>query len=282
APSIHDAKAALEDISNLLRPWRASGKGHKAFSGDDLLRRRLEMMKNMLWHYTRDIDRHTWQKASLDAAHAFDQGRTTAETIRGYCRAFITDRTDLPYNSYGTWNVSIMDDDELAAETHLHLQGVGKHRKAMDIVHFFQSPEIQDKYDLDGWAPSVATAQRWMDRMDYRWGVGPKGQYIDGHEREDVVTYRKDVFLPALSDIDDCLRVCNDDGTEIPYAGPRPMHRHLVIWFHDRRHTYWVHKDEKATPQPKGEGVSLMVVDFVSADHGFLGSDDAANSAHVY
>jgi hypothetical protein len=62
-----------------------------------------------------------------------------------------------------------------------------------------------------------------------------------------------------------------------------------VIWYHDestfyandRRKTYWVHKDEKAIPQPKGEGASLMVADFVSADYGWLRSPDGTESARV-
>ena len=118
--------------------------------------------------------------------------------------------------------------------------------------------------------------------MDYRWGRGPKGQYIDGHEREDVVAYRQEIFLPTLANHEDRIRTYDRDGNTIPYSGPRPMTRRLVIWFHDestfyandRRRVFWVHKDEKAVPEPKGEGPSLMVADFISADYGWLGSPD--------
>ncbi|KAH9830937.1 uncharacterized protein C8Q71DRAFT_727129 [Rhodofomes roseus] len=126
--------------------------------------------------------------------------------------------------------------------------------------------------------------------MDYRWGRGPRGQYVDGHERKDVVTYHQTVFLPTLARNDDRIRTYDTNGDEIPYSGPRPMKHRLVIWFHDKstfyandqRRVYWVHKDEKAVPEPKGEGPSLMVVDFVSADHGWLGTPDAEESALVY
>jgi hypothetical protein len=73
-----------------------------------------------------------------------------------------------------------------------------------------------------------------------------------------------------------------DDGQSI-------SERHTVVWFHDesmfyahdRRQKRWVHKDEKSTPQPKGQGVSLMAVDFVSADYGWLQSRDGTQSTHI-
>jgi hypothetical protein len=43
-----------------------------------------------------------------------------------------------------------------------------------------------------------------------------------------------------------------------------------------------VHKDKKAVPHPKGEGASLMVADFVSADYGWLTSPDKTETAQVF
>jgi hypothetical protein len=65
--------------------------------------------------------------------------------------------------------------------------------------------------------------------------------------------------------------------------------RTLVIWFHDectfyandRRIVRWVHRDEKAVPRTKGEGASLMVADFVSADYGWLTSTDNSSSTRI-
>ena len=41
----------------------------------------------------------------------------------------------------------MLEDEGLAAEIHLHLQGVGKHVKAMDIVHFLDTPEMLKRLD---------------------------------------------------------------------------------------------------------------------------------------
>jgi hypothetical protein len=62
-----------------------------------------------------------------------------------------------------------------------------------------------------------------------------------------------------------------------------------VIWWHDKstfyandqRKVYWVHKDQKVTPQAKGEGASIMVADFVSADYGWLRSATGNQSTQV-
>ena len=64
---------------------------------------------------------------------------------------------------------------------------------------------------------------------------------------------------------------------------------HTVAWYHDesifyandQQTKYWVAKDETAVPQPKSEGISLMVADFVSADYGWLCSPNGEEAACV-
>jgi hypothetical protein len=36
-------------------------------------------------------------------------------------------------NIYGHWNVFLLKDEDLDAEIHLHMQGIGKYVKAMDM-----------------------------------------------------------------------------------------------------------------------------------------------------
>ncbi|KAJ7237346.1 hypothetical protein C8J57DRAFT_1087579, partial [Mycena rebaudengoi] len=45
----------------------------------------------------------------------------------------------------------------------------------------------------------LATAQRWMKCMGYRWTKTPSGQFVDGHECPDVVYYRQKEFLLAFT-----------------------------------------------------------------------------------
>jgi hypothetical protein len=112
---------------------------------------------------------------------------------------------------------------------------------------------------------------------------------VDGHERDDVVRYRQEKFLPAFADLDARTRKWTAENTGGEQHMPAPGERRTVVWFHDestfyandRRKQRWVHKSETAVPYAKGEGASLMVADFVSADYGWLRSPDGKEAARV-
>ena len=149
-----------------------------------------------------------------------------------------------------------------------------------------------------------------MAKLDYLWTDTPSSQYVDGHERPDIVAYRQNVFLPAWLAREHLLHVWtreNEDqpattldksvGTPIAsdsevmdnLATSSNCKRNIVVWAHDetvfyannRRKRRWVHKTETAVPKPKGEGALLMVADFVSADYGWLQSPNGKESARV-
>ena len=77
------------------------------------------------------------------------------------------------------------------------------------------------------------------------------------------------------------------DNDGLQEEGPRPLGRRTIAWFHDesvfyahdRRRKAWYHKDAPAKLYAKGDGASLMVADFVSADFGWLRSQDELRSA---
>ncbi|THU75606.1 hypothetical protein K435DRAFT_585665, partial [Dendrothele bispora CBS 962.96] len=52
------------------------------------------------------------------------------------------------------------------------------------------------------------------------------------------------------------------------------FHDESIFYAHDRRRNNWYHKDGPCKPYKKGDGHSLMVADFVSADFGWLRSPD--------
>jgi hypothetical protein len=89
-----------------------------------------------------------------------------------------------------------------------------------------------------------------------------------------VVFYWDQVFLPQWQNIEDLM--FNWDEDNLPELGPRPAGCRVIAWFHDesifyahdQRHKVWIHKDAPAKPYTKGEGVSMMVADYVSADFG--------------
>jgi hypothetical protein len=115
------------------------------------------------------------------------------------------------------------------------------------------------------------------------------GQYVDGHEREDVVEYRNTVFLLAMTTHEVNQQNYDKDGEESDLCPPEVRSKRRVVWYHDEstfyandcRQVRWVWTGETAKPVPKGEGASLMVADFVSADYGWLRSPDGSESSRI-
>jgi hypothetical protein len=106
------------------------------------------MMKMFLFTYADRSQPTGWIAASEKVAHSFQHGKHTAKRLRKWTRSFIEDCKNLPKNLYGCWNVSLLDDGDLAQEIHAHLQSIGKYVKAMDIVHFLDTPDVKERYRL--------------------------------------------------------------------------------------------------------------------------------------
>ena len=87
---------------------------------------------------------------------------------------------------------------QVHARQWLSMQETGKvtprqFRNALNST-IFPSLNILPKRPL-----SERTARRWLLKLGWRYSRIGKGVYMDGHEREDVVKYRKEVFLPAMA-----------------------------------------------------------------------------------
>ncbi|KAI0770460.1 hypothetical protein C8Q74DRAFT_1178564, partial [Fomes fomentarius] len=149
-----------------------------------------------LGHYVDSKSTETWRRLSIYTAQALRKGEALARALRKWTRAFIMDRHALPYEAKNTWTKSLLErHPELKADVLAHLQSLGKYVCAMDIVHFMSDLVLLDQYGLAS-PISLSTAQHWMHTLKYRWTKDPSGQFIDGHERVDVVNYRQSHFLP--------------------------------------------------------------------------------------
>lgn len=210
------------------------------------------------------------------AAAAVGRGEWAARQTCEWIRKF-QESDELPTNVYGTWNASIIEDEDLASAIKEHLRRKGKYIQARDVVDFFALPEAEAFSHLLDAPPSLRTAQRWMKRMGYTWMKERRGQFADGHKREDVVEYRMKKYIPEWIRLEQRMRTWDSDGKEIP-PQLEEGERVVIVWFHDestfyahdRRLTRWVHEGETAMIYKKGEGISIMVADFVSADYGWL------------
>ncbi len=53
-----------------------------------------------------------------------------------------------------------------------------------------------------------------MKHIGYQWSKTPLGQFVNGHERSDVVEYRQLVFLPVWLELLSCTQIFATDGNE--------------------------------------------------------------------
>ena len=128
-------------------------------------------------------------------------------------------------------------------------------------------------------AISVRTATRWLHRLGFRPRSHRKGAYVDGHERDDVVAYRKE-FLKKLDDLRDTHLPpppCSDERAATPPADAETR-KNLVLIFHDEsifntNEGLWGTADQPYI-QPKTKGAGIMVSDFITQQRGFLCLND--------
>jgi hypothetical protein len=247
----------------------------------------MEGMQTMLNFYTnpQSTTYNKWVASSYQAAISLGRGRHCARQLCNLVRQFIKDCKVLPINPYGQWNESLLVDEDLANKINIYLQSIGPEisgQKLMDFVN--NDTALRSQHEIEK-KIGLKTAQRYLDALEYRYRTPLKGQYADGHKREDVVNYRDQIFLPYWRQISE--RMLNWADGNLPEFGPAVRGRRVITWFHDesvfyahdRRKKGWYHKDAAAKPYAKGDGHSLMVADFVSADFGWLLSSDGKRSA---
>ncbi|KAA1476290.1 hypothetical protein DENSPDRAFT_784809 [Dentipellis sp. KUC8613] len=230
---------------------------------------------------------YTWRSASLVVAQASGRSEATARSIRSWLHAFLHKKR-LLLHLYGRVSTSILHDEDFQSKIQLHLLECAKKGPitAQDVVDYVASPEIQEQ--LGGRKKksiSLATAKRWLQSMAWRYGKKKNGMYIDGHEREDVVKYRTE-FIARWKEYEKRMVLYDNNGKIVstPKGFPVPQggrfrlyvitHDESTFYQNDQHKNVWSHPDLGPTPQPKGEGESLMISDFLVPEWGRLKHDD--------
>lgn len=302
APSLQEVKDALKDMTDILKPPQNNKR--QAFKDPGLDKKSVKCIEDMQILCRKFIDlaekappnaKGIWQQASIKTSqllrHTKQGSKKPRERracdLRKWIREFISDQEEVPICKWQTLGWLLIDDKDFSLEIHAHLQSLKPDKvKSEAIVHFLDNPEMLQHLHRTK-TISIPTAQKWMHKMNYHWTYDPKGQDVDGHEREDVVNYHKNIFLPTMEKLKGRQIIYSSkDGSPImPPIGIRQV----VVWYHDKSTFYahdqqrkwWVHQLETAKPYKKGKGPSEMVAEFCSAEYGFLHSLDGKESTHV-
>lgn len=225
---------------------------------------------------------YTWREASMVVAKAQGHGSTRARSVRTWVLDFVRDGR-LPFHSYGYTRQTVLEDEEVLQEIQEELSAKSKAGfiKAQDVCDIVASEKLQILFSRLGiHKPSISqsTAKRWLAKLKWRYSKTKNGMYIDGHERDDVVAYRH-AFVYRWAEYESRFQFWDDNGNLLPRPSTsRPLilvtHDESVFFQNDERKTSWNHQDSQPAPKPKGEGQSLMVSDFLTAEWGRLRDGD--------
>lgn len=123
---------------------------------------------------------------------------------------------------------------------------------------------------------SEKTVRNWFHELNYVYDTCKKGIFHDGHERDDVVKYRKEFLETMASYLPFMATYEGDEMIEIPPVLPRGTKRIVYVnhdettcYANDDMKTIWIEKGETILKK-KGMGLSLMVSDFYCECHGSM------------
>ncbi|KAG8710672.1 hypothetical protein FRC11_004247 [Ceratobasidium sp. 423] len=153
------ASDALKKLEVILDPSKAESADYKPPKLDSMFSiRRLGAMAACLRYYCNPKLKWSLTYSAEIAALGAAYGSRFGKNLRRFIRAFIN--TDhLPENQYGTWNSSILEDEDLATELKDYLvECKGRSMRAQDIVEYLDRPDVKQRFKLDE-PPSLRTAQ---------------------------------------------------------------------------------------------------------------------------
>jgi hypothetical protein len=87
---------------------------------------------------------------------------------------------------------------------------------------------------------SGCTALQWLIRLGWQNTRLKKGVYMDGHERPDVVEYRKETLLPTMALYEKRMVQWVLQGSELVYVNPDlgPGEKRIITLFQDKSNLY--------------------------------------------
>lgn len=185
----------------ILKRLISEAKKFKSFSS--LLHiHAIEKFLNLKDSYTRNPKiKNPTMRASLKVAQMLSKGPYFARKIRRLAR-YIEKFETLPPVSSGKHHAhpSLLNNEQIQRAVRRYLSVLANG----EITPLLFMQEINEKIipglglDLGSQKIAITTARRWLVKLGYGIKEAQKGMYVDGHEREDVVEYRKEylrVFL---------------------------------------------------------------------------------------
>lgn len=233
------------------------------------------------------------KKVTTISATVADLLSITERTVRSWKQQFVQNGGDFPDTEAAVRRHAAFRDDEELYErardwvrSHAHVKGQPNMR-SIDFCHWVNDELLPSVHLVPGFPRQIShrTALRWLQELGFEYLDLSAGTYVDGHEREDVVAYRKQ-YLTELSELE-AAHLPPPESSELPCPPPPPGQKHLVIIDHDETTFYanidqtkgWSERGHQFI-KPKGKGSSIMVSDFIDEMNGRLRLTDEDYERH--
>ncbi|KAI0092204.1 hypothetical protein BDY19DRAFT_928836 [Irpex rosettiformis] len=220
------------------------------------------------------------QRASISIARSVGKGPYFARQLR-HLRLYVYRFGTLPPNRSGKHHAhpSLLDNEHISIAVRRYLtilaDGEITPLKLMKQVNDVIIPNLG--LSLGGSTICEDTARRWLRKLGYERRLVTKSAYVDGHERPDVVEYRKK-FLKEIQYLETYRTQYEGENLDpispILY-GPGEK-RHIAVFqdesiFHvgDLTKRVWV-RNGRMPLRKKGQGRAIHVSDFIVEDTGRL------------
>src|SRR6266516_856719 len=197
-------------------------------------RERHEMVRDFL-----NMKVKNWERSRTECAHVVadsrGKGRHTERMIKRWARSWEKEGwIERSRRGRNTKAISLLEDEVVAMKVRQWLQEKGEEVTSKKLADAFEEILREEKEcgvgevieeafaevhreELDrregkyGGKVSIKarTAREWLNRLGYRWKNVKKGVYVDGHERADVVEYRK-VFVKEFMEMAKHVRECEE------------------------------------------------------------------------
>lgn len=219
------------------------------------------------------------EQASLHSAKVvYDKGPYKAKQIRTWAKYWI-EYEILPKSLQGCHQKikSIIDDEDAIERSLLFIREKGgkttpkEYQTFVSQVLFLQLGMGESKKSI-----SIKTSCVWLKKLGLIPQSRKKGIYFDGHEREDVVEYRKE-FLDKMLVYEKFMPTFEGENMEQknPILLPNEKlhilitHDECLFYANDDRPIVWAPVGEPPL-RKKGQGKSIMVSDFLLETSGRL------------
>jgi hypothetical protein len=193
----------------------------------------------------------------------------TATAIRVWGDFFVMHKS-LPEYKRGQSKNSIIHDEDVQTRLRLELRELGKKDKYRSGV----SPDALIQIVRDTYEQRIGktTVTLWLHLLGWNFRTGV-GLFFDGHERSDVVVYRK-LFVERWKEREQFIGVYDEDTASWTYPFPARRvvmitHDECITRANDAEKKMWFGKDQNRMTK-KHVGQSYMISGFVCPCHGML------------